>query len=370
MAALRAAPQKSRGRPLNSETPDARARSAHAVRDAPSGCPLCAHDVERVLAGHPAYAAPGRFDVYDCGGCDTRFAWPMATSSALYEQIYRVAASLPGYDRYERFRTALPGGDRPLDLLASSEDVYWSVREALAPSLGAGKTPRVLEIGSGMGYLTYALHRAGCDVVGIDHSAEAVGKATATFGPLYRVAPAESLAGSGLGVFDAVIATEVIEHLQDPAAFVRDASALLAPGGRLILTTPNHDLYPRDLAWHTDPAPVHLWWFSKTSLRRIAWSCGLQPSFVDFSAFYGRRRAAAVASKPQSLDAAGQPIFRDSALNTIARGLMARWPGLVNPIARIFLARTGRQFARERFGRESLSLCAVLRKEPGEVPRP
>ena len=330
---------------------------------APVRCPLCAHEVERLLADHPAYAAPGRFDVYDCGGCDTRFAWPMATSAELYEKIYRVAARLPGYDRYERLRATLPGSERPLDLLAASEDVYWGVREAMQPLLAPGRRPRVLEIGSGMGYLTYALHRAGCEVVGIDHSIEAVERATATFGALYRVAPAESLATSGLGMFDAVISTEVIEHLKGPADFVRDAATLLSPAGMLILTTPNKDLYPRHLAWHTDPAPVHLWWFSKTSLRRIAWDCRLQPSFVDFSGFHGRRRGAAVASKPQSLDAAGEPIFRDSALNTLARALMARFPALMHPIARVFLARTGRQFARERFGRESLSLCVVLRAD-------
>jgi SAM-dependent methyltransferase len=335
-----------------------RADGAHTA--APQQCPLCAHGVERIFSDHPAYAAPGRFDVYDCGGCDTRFAWPMATSATLYEQIYRVAALLPGYDRYERLRLMLPDSAEPLALLAGGEDVYWGVREALQPLLSSASRPRVLEIGSGMGYLTYALHRQGCDVVGIDHSVEAVQRATSTFGPLYRVAPAESLSSAGLGLFNAVISTEVIEHLQDPVGFVKDAAALLAPGGLLILTTPNRDLYPRDLAWHTDPAPVHLWWFSKTSLRRIAWACRLQPTFIDFSAFRGRRRAPSVASKPQSLDAEGRPVFKDSLVNTIARALMARFPGLVHPIGKIFLARTGRRFARERFGRESLSLCVVL----------
>lgn len=333
------------------------------VADMPTHCLLCSHTVERILAGHPAYAAPHRFDIYDCGGCDTRFAWPMVTSSTIYEQIYRVAARLPGYDRYERLRAAVASNARPLDVLADSEDVYWGVREALRPLLASGRRPRILEIGSGMGYLTFALHQAGCDIVGIDHSAEAVDKATTTFGPLFRVAPAESLAASGLGGFDAVVSTEVIEHLQDPHGFVRDAAALLAPGGVLVLTTPNMDLYPRNLAWHTDPAPVHLWWFSKTSLRRIAWDCGLQPSFIDYSAFYGRSREPAVVSKPQSLDAAGNLIFRDSALNTFARALMARFPRLAPTITRIFLARTGRQLARERFGRESLCVCAVLRAE-------
>ena len=341
-------------------------------RPKPSHCPVCKHVVQRIHSDHAAYAAPGSFDIYDCEGCDTRFAWPMRTSSAIYEQIYRVAARLPGYDRYERLRLALPASERPLDLLASREDVYWGVREALQQLLASGRRPRILEIGSGVGYLTFALHQAGCDILGIDHSTEAVERATATFGPLYRVASAESLAASELGGFDAVVSTEVIEHLQDPKGFVRDAAALLAPGGMLVLTTPNKDLYPRNLAWHTDPAPVHLWWFSKTSMRRIAWDCGLQPSFVDYSAFYGRDRGQTFASKPHSLDASGEPIYRDSALNTLARLLMARFPRLVPTIGRIFLARTGRQFARERFGRESLSMCAVLRSDANSdsPPRP
>jgi hypothetical protein len=108
---------------------------------------------------------------------------------------------------------------------------------------------------------------------------------------------------------------------------------------------------------------VHLWWFSKTSLRRIAWDCGLQPSFIDYSALYGRSREPAVTSKPQSLDEAGNLNYRDSAFNTFARSLIARFPGLAPLITRIFLARTGRRFARERFGRESLSMCAVLRAD-------
>ena len=341
-----------------------------AVAGSPKHCPLCAHAVERILAGHPAYAAPDRFDVYDCSGCDTRFAWPMTTSSEIYEQIYRVAERLPGYDRYERLRAAVAVSDSPLDLLAEREDVYWGVREALRPLLASGRRPRVLEIGSGMGYMSFALHKAGCDIVGIDHSAEAVAKATATFGPLFRVAPAESLAASGLGGFDAIVSTEVIEHLPDPHGFVRDAASMLTPGGVLVLTTPNMDLYPRDLAWHTDPAPVHLWWFSKTSLRRIAWDCGLQPTFVDYSALYGHVREPAKTSKPQSLDEAGNLIYRDSAFNTFARALIAHFPGLAPLITRIFLARTGRRFAHERFGRESLSLCAVLRSDAAPPATP
>lgn len=40
--------------------------------------------------------------------------------------------------------------------------------------------------------------------------------------------------------FDAIVAKEVIEHLDDPERWVRALAAALAPGGELLLTTPNY----------------------------------------------------------------------------------------------------------------------------------
>lgn len=39
--------------------------------------------------------------------------------------------------------------------------------------------------------------------------------------------------------FDAVIASEIIEHLENPRHFLRQIHALLRPGGRVLLSTPN-----------------------------------------------------------------------------------------------------------------------------------
>jgi len=71
----------------------------------------------------------------------------------------------------------------------------------------------------------------------------------------------------------------------------------------------------------------------------MAWACGLQPSFVDFSEYYGRRgEAALVVSKPQALDAEGRVVYRDSAVNTLARALMRRYGGGVTALSELTLA--------------------------------
>jgi len=53
--------------------------------------------------------------------------------------------------------------------------------------------------------------------------------------------PYELPAAGGFAVeFDAIVAKEVIEHLEDPERWVRALAARLAPGGELLITTPNY----------------------------------------------------------------------------------------------------------------------------------
>ncbi len=44
--------------------------------------------------------------------------------------------------------------------------------------------------------------------------------------------------------FDAVVAVEVLEHVEDDAAFVRHVHRVLKPGGTFLMTTPNGDVVP------------------------------------------------------------------------------------------------------------------------------
>ena len=116
-------------------------------------------------------------------------------------------------------------------------DQHWQCDECSRTPL-AGKT--ALDVGCGAGLLAEPLARLGARVTGIDASPEviAVAREHARTGGLdidYRAGELAELEGH----FDLVTCMEVIEHVADPAVFVRMLAERLAPDGLLILSTPN-----------------------------------------------------------------------------------------------------------------------------------
>ena len=116
-------------------------------------------------------------------------------------------------------------------------DQHWGLDEHSLRPL-AGKT--ALDVGCGAGLLAEPLARLGARVTAIDAAPELIeaAKAHAFGGHLdidYRSIGVEDLDGQ----FDLVTALEVIEHVVDPQAFVEALVARLAPGGLLLLSTPN-----------------------------------------------------------------------------------------------------------------------------------
>ncbi len=116
-------------------------------------------------------------------------------------------------------------------------DQHWHLDECALRPL-AGKT--ALDVGCGAGLLAEPLERLGAKVTGIDAAPELIAAAKAHSAAMaleinYRATAVEALDGQ----FDLVTALEVIEHVADPAAFVQSLAARLAPGGLMILSTPN-----------------------------------------------------------------------------------------------------------------------------------
>jgi 2-polyprenyl-6-hydroxyphenyl methylase / 3-demethylubiquinone-9 3-methyltransferase len=106
---------------------------------------------------------------------------------------------------------------------------------------------RVLDMGCGAGLLTEPLARMGGSVTGIDAAPENIeaAKAHAAQSGLvidYRCGGVDAVTGQS---FDLITSLEVVEHVTDPAAFVAGLAGSLAPGGLLILSTPNRTALSR-----------------------------------------------------------------------------------------------------------------------------
>lgn len=125
-----------------------------------------------------------------------------------------------------------------LAFLRQAIDTHWSADSRGVRPL-AGK--RALDVGCGAGLLCEPLARLGAAATGVDAAEEniAVASAHAAGAGLsidYRCGDVGQL---GLKGFDLVTSMEVVEHVADKAAFLGALAKALAPGGLMVLSTPN-----------------------------------------------------------------------------------------------------------------------------------
>ena len=99
------------------------------------------------------------------------------------------------------------------------------------------KGAAVLDVAAGTGALCLRLSQAGYDMTGCDLVEENFRlKGQVRFRQLNLNT---EFAGTIGQTYDAVTATEIIEHLENPRQFLRQCFACLKPGGKLLLSTPN-----------------------------------------------------------------------------------------------------------------------------------
>ncbi|NIJ31151.1 2-polyprenyl-6-hydroxyphenyl methylase/3-demethylubiquinone-9 3-methyltransferase [Sphingomonas insulae] len=124
-----------------------------------------------------------------------------------------------------------------LGYIRAAVDLHWDGDDTSFTPL-AGRT--ALDVGCGAGLLCEPLARLGAAVTGIDAAPEniAVAQVHAVQSGLtidYRAVGVEAMTGR----FDLVTSLEVIEHVNDPAGFVRGLAEALADDGLLVMSTPN-----------------------------------------------------------------------------------------------------------------------------------
>jgi 2-polyprenyl-6-hydroxyphenyl methylase/3-demethylubiquinone-9 3-methyltransferase len=129
-------------------------------------------------------------------------------------------------------------GPPRLRYVREAADAHWGSDPSSFQPL-AGRT--ALDLGCGAGLLCEPLARLGAKVTGIDAAPENIvaAEAHAALSGLPITYRPGSIAAIGDASFDLVTSLEVIEHVDDPASFIRGLAGALAPGGLMILSTPN-----------------------------------------------------------------------------------------------------------------------------------
>lgn len=267
-----------------------------------------------------------------CGGCGRRFARragfldlrttdsPEIDSAADLDLAERVAAAPGGFD--EALQTYFAGRPAVSAAVGRRHRAHLAAERARARTalaeLGGGP---LLDVGCGLGRYVAEAARAGRTALGADVSAASLAVARKLLAAegldaTLILASAEALPFPDRA-FGAIVATDLLEHLPDPARAVAEISRVLAPGGRWLGATPNR--------YSLTPEPhVGLWglgWIPRSwAVERVRRKFGADYSTIrPFSLgrlerllderFDGECRVAAARLEPEEL-AASPPLKR------------------------------------------------------------
>jgi len=185
----------------------------------------------------------------------------------------------------------------------------WEYSRALDVALAAGGD--VLEVGCGRGYFLRRLESHGLTGSGLELNVDAIARKVTQLDVWNETI--EAFRARSSEKFAVVCSFQVLEHVTDPAGFIRECAELLKPGGRLILSTPNHGF-----AGHAvdpfDMPPHHMNHFTEDIFRRIGKFLELEVASIDVQIW--ERQRFSVYSNPAG--GALNRLFRN-AINRTAR---------------------------------------------------
>lgn len=213
-------------------------------------CPAC-HGTRQ----SPILECYREWSLYECPDCGVQHFWP---------------AKNPGADWYQSSDMYAARDLMVVDWLG------WYHRAAIENMPVA--SGRLIDVGCGNGAFVAAAHRRGYDAWGIDFSAKAIEAGRRHFGlEQLRAESIEQLSDRiGEQRFDVVTAFEILEHMDDSSAFVKQIIGLLAPGGYLIVSVPNRERRPL-LLNEGDLPPHHFTRWNEAAIRGFFVRHGLRP---------------------------------------------------------------------------------------------
>lgn len=220
-------------------------------------CPICGTEDAKSIKRRDH--RPVLFRCRKCGAVFLGSVWGANQVSEYYRGYYKTRAI--EYD--------------PL-----TENRYHAILDRLEQLRPVG---RLLDVGCGTGHFLSVAEARGWQAVGLEVSKSALEfleRIRTERGFKFSVVGGDLVqAGFPFKSFDAVTLFEVIEHLNDPVATLREVHRVLKDDGILYLTTPNFDSLPRYILgqrWRVI-AEEHLCLFNPKTLRDCLVTIGFRP---------------------------------------------------------------------------------------------
>jgi 2-polyprenyl-3-methyl-5-hydroxy-6-metoxy-1,4-benzoquinol methylase len=212
-------------------------------------CPLCESS-----KGIPIHRE-GSFQMVKCRCCQFIYLNPRPTKATLHEF----------YQEY------LPEEESSIEAWQRMMNPVFKRAARLLQRFKA--KGRLMDVGTGFGFFLSEMKKRGWEVTGVEISQRGLNYARDRLGVKVYSGSLEK-AGLSERYFDAVTAFYVVEHLPDPAAFLKECHRILKPGGLLLLryphTTPIKNLLRLlGIENRLYDLPAHLSDFSPETVQRL-----------------------------------------------------------------------------------------------------
>jgi SAM-dependent methyltransferase len=221
-----------------------------------SVCPIC-------RATALFWGSSNRCSLFRCPSCRLLFVDPIPEHTNVYSSDYFSGGSAGfGYVDYDRDKSVM------------QPELLRFLRRLRA--LTKATQPTLLDVGAATGFFLNLAREVGFQVSGVELS-EYAAELARQKGLDVRSGCLEDQSFEP-GAFDVVTLLDVLEHVRDPRMLLAEVHRILAPGGIVVVNTPNADsLAARILGqyWHLIKPPEHLHYFNRYNLQKLMLDLGL-----------------------------------------------------------------------------------------------